>query len=35
MLTDPDGLVLNRVCSDRFLLQALDDVLLVSTTAEN
>src|ERR1044071_8590028 len=22
MLTDPDGLVLNRVCSDRFLLQA-------------
>ncbi|WP_328306292.1 GAF domain-containing protein [Actinomycetospora sp. NBC_00405] len=28
MLTDPDGLVLNRVCSDRFLLQALDDVRL-------
>ena len=28
MLTDPDGLVLNRVCSERFLLQALDDVRL-------
>lgn len=28
MLTDPDGLVLNRVCSDRFLLKALDDVRL-------
>ncbi|MCD2195720.1 helix-turn-helix domain-containing protein [Actinomycetospora endophytica] len=28
MLTDVDGLVLNRVCGDRFLLDALDSVYL-------
>jgi sigma-54 dependent transcriptional regulator, acetoin dehydrogenase operon transcriptional activator AcoR len=28
MLTDPDGLVLNRLCGDRSLLRALDDVHL-------
>lgn len=28
MLTDADGLVLNRVCGDRFLLGALDEVYL-------